>query len=150
MERLLGKSVEYFSFRDDTKEATAKVKSSNVAENLEVEVETSGSTPNANPNNNLFERIKAALVAGKSVTTATGSDGEKVSNQVLVPIHAYSLTNACVTESGTKRIIVRNPWGKDNSENKFFDEYPSKANDGFIEMDYDRYLKVFQDVGISL
>ncbi len=150
MERLLGKSVEYFSFRDDTKEPAAKVKSSNVGENLQVEVEISSNTPNANPNNNLFERIKAALVAGKSVTTATGSDGEKMSNQVLVPTHAYSLTNAYVTESGTKRIIVRNPWGTDNGEDKFFDEDPSKANDGFIEMDYDRYLKLFQDVAISL
>lgn len=150
MERLLGKSVEYFSFRDDNRKATAKVKSINVGENLQVEVETSSLTPNANRNNNLFERIKAALVEGKSVTTGTGSDGEKVSNQVLVPTHAYSLTNAYLTESGTARIIVRNPWGRDNSENKFFDEDPSKANDGFVEMDYDRYLEVFQDVAISL
>jgi Calpain family cysteine protease/RTX calcium-binding nonapeptide repeat (4 copies) len=150
MERLLGRSIEYFSFRDDNQSAVAKVTSSNSPDNLQVEVETSGSTSDANPNNNLFERIQAALAAGRSVTTATGSDGEKLSDQVLVSTHAYSLTDAYVNANGTKRIIVRNPWGSDNGEGKFFEEDTTKVNDGFVEMDYDRYLKLFQDVGISL
>jgi Calpain family cysteine protease/Bacterial pre-peptidase C-terminal domain len=140
MRRLTGKTVEYFNFRQDTKEALSTVTALGVRNPSTVDT-ASG----------LFDRIKIALSEGRFVTTGTGDDSDPRSNEVLVGGHAYTLTNAYVDSEGNERIVVRNPWGHDNGKlDKFFDEDPNKNPlDGFVEMYYTTFLRTFQDVALS-
>jgi hypothetical protein len=140
LRRLTGRPVEYFAFRENGQAPLASVTSANAPESVTLDTA-----------NGLFERIRTALGQGRYAITLAGSDGEQISGNRLVSTHAYSLSRAYVDGAGNKKIVVRNPWGADNSKDLFYDEDPVKnAKDGFVEMNYDTFLKHFQHLAISL
>ncbi|MBE9096588.1 C2 family cysteine protease [Tychonema sp. LEGE 07203] len=100
----------------------------------------------------IFNRIKTALDGGGYVATGTiggGDDTKKLYSGVLYESHAYSIHNA-YEKDGQKLILLRNPHGNDNRENKKATEDPSdNLKDGFITITFDAFLKNFDGVAIS-
>ncbi|WP_373534082.1 C2 family cysteine protease [Microcoleus sp.] len=97
----------------------------------------------------IFQGIQDTLNQGRYVVTGTVRDAEKRSDKVLIGGHAYSIHNAYVA-NGQKMILLRNPWGKDNSENAQAPEDPSSnTQDGFVAIAFDRFLKNFDGVSLS-
>jgi hypothetical protein len=91
----------------------------------------------------IFNRIQTALNEGRYVMTGTISEAEKLSQGALVSTHAYSVHNA-YEMNGTKMILVRNPWGKDNSNGAV-----DNLNDGFVAITFDTFLNNFDGVSLS-
>jgi len=85
-----------------------------------------------------FSILETALKAGKAV--ATGRSGKDTS--LIIGSHAYSVTNAYLSSNGEKRVVFRNPWGVDGKAK-------SGANDGFINLSYDEFIKSF-NLGVSI
>ncbi|MFB2973637.1 C2 family cysteine protease [Aerosakkonema sp. BLCC-F183] len=112
----------------------------------------SGTTPNE-----IFKSIQTALDGGGYVVAGTpGTNDQKpLYNGVLQEGHAYSVHNAYVDAQGRQMILLRNPWGQDNSgktiteengEQKilpvFAEEDPSRNfDDGFVAITFDAFLK---------
>ena len=97
----------------------------------------------------IFQKIQDTLNQGRYVVTGTVRDAEKRSEKVLIGGHAYSIHNAYVA-NGQKMILLRNPWGKDNSENAQAPEDPSSnTQDGFVAIAFDRFLENFDGVSLS-
>ncbi|HEY9800595.1 MAG TPA: C2 family cysteine protease [Leptolyngbyaceae cyanobacterium] len=85
-----------------------------------------------------FSTLETSLKAGKAIVTSrTGKD-----TSYILGSHAYSVTNAYTSSNGQQRVIVRNPWGVDGKAK-------SGANDGFIDLSYEEFIKSF-NVGVSI
>jgi hypothetical protein len=65
-----------------------------------------------NNSNDLWNYVSGQLNAGKAVTVGT-HDGAGT----LVGLHAYMVDFAYVAPDGTRRVVLRNPWGNDNTLN---------------------------------
>lgn len=84
-----------------------------------------------------FEELVDALSKGQAMTVERASvDGN---TSFILAAHAYSVTNAFINEAGEKRVVVRNPWGRDGRTR-------SGANDGFIDLSYDEFRSTFTTV----
>jgi hypothetical protein len=82
--------------------------------------------------------LETSLKAGKAISTSrSGKD-----TSFILGSHAYSVTNAYVSANGDKRVVVRNPWGRDGKGK-------SGADDGFVNLSYDEFIKTF-NLGVSV
>jgi hypothetical protein len=54
----------------------------------------------------IFEYLQAELAAGKAVTVGTSEPSAK-----LVAHHEYMVVSAYTDLGGTRRVVLRNPWG---------------------------------------
>lgn len=90
-----------------------------------------------------FEQIQSALGSGRFVEAGTFSGVNKISGNLIVPTHAYTVTNAYVSSAGEQRIVVRNPWGSDG--------YVSRdgVDDGFIDLSFNEFLNYYSNVTIT-
>jgi hypothetical protein len=104
----------------------------------------------------VFDRIQTALDGGRYVTAGTvgsGDDSKLLYGGVLYQSHAYSVHNA-YEKDGQKLILLRNPHGVDNTNGENGTpakaaEDPSEADDGFITITFDAFLKNFDGVSLS-
>jgi len=143
LRRLTGLEVESFYFREAGSAPKATVVDDNSSDENRPEIDTA---------QGLFDRIRTALDEGRYVYTGAASDANKLSGGKAVGGHAFTITDAFVDANGTKKVLIRNPWGSlgDNNDGVFFDEDPSKiANDGFLEVNYENYLKYWSSVDIT-
>ncbi|BCL39581.1 C2 family cysteine protease [Nostoc sp. MS1] len=100
---------------------------------------TGRKTTNYTPSKINFSMLETALKAGKAITTSrSGND-----TSYILGTHAYSVRNAYIDSNGKQRVVVRNPWGVDGGKTK------SGANDGFINLSYDDFIKSF-NLGVSI
>jgi hypothetical protein len=87
-----------------------------------------------------FDTIRQAVSFGKSITA-----GSAIGPSYLVGSHAYSVTNAYISSSGERRVVVRNPWGVDaDSRYTTIDN----SNDGFLDLSYDQF-RAFKELAIA-
>jgi hypothetical protein len=89
-----------------------------------------------------FDTIRQAVSAGKSITAASA-----LGASYLVESHAYSVTNAYVSDSGERRVVVRNPWGID-TENPIVHTTFDNSNDGFLNLSYEQF-RSFKELAIA-
>jgi hypothetical protein len=61
---------------------------------------------------------------------------------LIVGLHAYTITNAYVNSAGQQRVVVRNPWGVDGRNRQ-------GADDGFIDLSFAEFQRSFDHVGIA-
>ena len=103
-----------------------------------------------------FQELQAVLNAGGYATAGTNSGGSRGDKDtrldgILAASHAYSVHNAYTNAQGVKVVLVRNPWGSDNSANKVGDIDPNKnAQDGFVTLSFDDFLKNFGSLDLQL
>ncbi len=94
---------------------------------------------------NLFPTIKDALDKGQFVGAGTNENANELSNNVIVGssdgTHAYSITYAYQDNSGNPRIVVQNPWGRDDVS-----DYKDK---GFTDLSYQDFVQYFSHVDIT-
>jgi Calpain family cysteine protease len=90
-----------------------------------------------------FEQIQTALAGGQFIEVGTPEGVQKATEGLIVDTHAYSLTNAYVTQSGEQRIVVRNPWGQDGYQSR------DGRNDGFLDLSFEEFKTYFEDLGIA-
>ncbi|MFB2880088.1 pre-peptidase C-terminal domain-containing protein [Floridanema aerugineum] len=95
------------------------------------------------PNLVTFEQIQSALNSGRFVEAGTFSGVNKISDNLIVPTHAYSVTNAYVSSTGEQRIVVRNPWGVDGYQSR------DAVDDGFIDLSFNEFLSYYDNVNIT-
>lgn len=102
--------------------------------------------------NELFQRIQAALDGGRYVIASSPGDATQRSGGLIPGGHAYSVHNAYVDPSTQNQMImVRNPWGKDNSKNVIAPEDPYKdPSDGFMTLTFDNFLTYFVEVAMTI
>ena len=143
LKRVTGKAIENIQWKDGKDFVLAKEQE---------EDGTYSTDPFIGGSDEVFNRIKTGLDGGRYVTTGTiggGNDTKLLYGGVLQQSHAYSVHNA-YEKDGQKLILLRNPWGSDNSINAKAAEDPSdKLNDGFITIKFEEFLKNFDEVGIS-
>jgi hypothetical protein len=100
----------------------------------------------------VFQRIQTAFAEGRYVIAGSPTDAEQRSDGVIVGGHAFSVHNAYIDPNTQKQMImVRNPWGKDNTKDVVGSDDPYKdANDAFITLTFDNFLKYFDEVAMTL
>jgi len=100
----------------------------------------------------LFQRVQTALAEGRYAIAGSPTDSDQRSGNVIPGGHAYSVHNAYVDpNTQNQMIMIRNPWGKDNTKNAIAPEDPYKdINDGFITLTFDNFLKYFDDISITV
>ncbi len=96
-----------------------------------------------------FEQIQAALGNGQFIQVGTGGASTQDKSGLIVGGHAYSVTNAYVTQSGEQRIVVRNPWGVDGRVVNGQRVGRGNPNDGFIDLSYSEFRTFYRSVGIA-
>ncbi|AFY94438.1 C2 family cysteine protease [Chamaesiphon minutus] len=79
-----------------------------------------------------FNLIKDSLSAGKAILSA---GVPSVNGLNLISGHAYTVTNAYISNTGEQRVVVRNPWGIDYAWSGAADG----NNDGFLDLSYDQF-----------
>lgn len=84
-----------------------------------------------------FEMIQQALSQGKAV-----SSGSTSGLDYLVSGHAYSVTNAYLSLTGQKRVVVYNPWGMDGGK------VVQGSEDGFVDLSFEEF-RTFQNIAIA-
>ena len=87
-----------------------------------------------------FDALKAAVDAGKIITSAVYKDTDR-----LIGLHAFTFTSAYVSEDGEQRVVVRNPHGSDADSRYIRDDNPK---DGFIDLSYEDFDNAEVDVAI--
>jgi Ca2+-binding RTX toxin-like protein len=76
----------------------------------------------------LWNYVNGELAAGKAVTVSTPGDCPN-----LVGSHAYTVDRAWTDGSGTRHVVVRNPWGPDNTDgNPYVDLTASQLYDSIL------------------
>lgn len=99
---------------------------------------TGRKTTNYSVNRISFSLLETSLKDGKAIVASrSGKD-----TSYILGSHAYSVTNAYTNSNGQQRVVVRNPWGVDGKTK-------SGANDGFIDLPYDEFIKSL-NVGVSI
>jgi hypothetical protein len=98
----------------------------------------------------VFKRIQTTLDSKGYVVAGTRPDAEQGSLDVLIKGHAYSVHNAYVNANNQQMILLRNPWGKDNTLNKKAPDDPSKnTQDGFVAIKFEEFVKHFKSLALS-
>lgn len=102
-------------------------------------------TPINNANGYTFEIIQQALSQGKAVSSGSAAK----SSAYLVDGHAYSVTNAYLSSTGERRVVVYNPWGIDvNDYYMSLGKVVQGNNDGFVDLSFNEF-SAFQDIAIA-
>jgi hypothetical protein len=70
------------------------------------------------------------------------SSGSSTGLNYLVSGHAYSVTNAYLSSTGQKRVVVYNPWGVDGGK------VMQGGNDGFVDLSFEEF-RTFENIAIA-
>lgn len=93
----------------------------------------------------VFQRIQNTLDLGGYAISGTIDGVDKMTGNLLVPTHAYSIHNAYLNEQGERMILVRNPWGLDREDQEPADD----LNDGFVAITFETFLQNFDNVSLA-